>query len=117
MTNFLNSVLRQILIFFGITLVAATLGCISGQENFKNFLYKSVNGKDAIGSSIDDPTLHLAEGNKKYLIETRMLDNGNMEYVYRWRGTCRYMYEVDPKTRIIVNARYDEANEDCTIPP
>ena len=45
---------------------------------------------------------------------SRFLPNGNVEYGFRARGTCRVYYEVDPKTRIIVSWRWEGLRKHCT---
>ncbi len=40
------------------------------------------------------------------------------EYRYKYyRGDCRYMLEVDPGTRKIVDARFEGEELDCIIVP
>ena len=50
----------------------------------------------------------------KSYTDGRFLPNGNLEYGFRARGTCRVYYEVDPKTRIIVNWRWEGLQKHCT---
>jgi hypothetical protein len=43
--------------------------------------------------------------------------NGNIENEYRFRGTCRYFYEIEPKTGRIVGWRFEGSERDCEIIP
>ena len=69
-----------------------------------------------IGKSIDD-TPSYQWPHPEDLIESRILPNGNMENKYKYRGTCRYIFEIDQKTRKIVGARYEGKDTDCYINP
>lgn len=70
---------------------------------------------DSVGKKIDDPRTNWVD--RRSLVQSKRLPNGNIENKYRWRGTCRYYYEFDPKTRIIVSWRYEGSKEDCEIVP
>ena len=48
-----------------------------------------------------------------YMLEGKILPNGNSEYGFARRGTCEVYYEVDPETRIIVAWRWQGLKEDC----
>lgn len=51
-------------------------------------------------------------------ISVKQLPNGNIEEEYWLRnGACRYYYEVDHKTWIIVRWRYEGGEENCVKPP
>ena len=43
----------------------------------------------------------------KGYVDGRFLPNGNVEYGFKWRATCRVYYEVNPETRIIVDWRWE----------
>jgi len=90
------------------------LGCAfwagSPHENFKEALH----GK--IGRNIDNVPPY-ALGHKTELIDSKVLPNGNIENKYKHSGTCIYFFEIDPKTRIIVNTRFEGKESDCTITP
>jgi hypothetical protein len=51
------------------------------------------------------------------LIDITPLPNGNSEYRYKYLRTCRYIFEVDPKTRTIIGARWEGKETDCVINP
>jgi len=53
----------------------------------------------------------------KYLIDIATLPNGNVIYKYRAFGTCRRIYEVDPKTDIIIAVSWKGEAKDCIIVP
>ncbi len=60
---------------------------------------------------------------EKDLISSQTLSNGNIERKYRvvWglnkNRICTRIYEIDPKTDIIVNVGFEGKNEDCVINP
>lgn len=68
---------------------------VTPHENFKAHMDSNV------GSSIDKPR-ESGVALAKYLLGSRILSNGNMENEYQDRGTCRYFFEFNPRTRIIV---------------
>ena len=78
-------------------------------ENFKNLMASN------LGSSIDKPRL-AGSALSKYLLNSVILSNGNIENEYRGRATCRKFFEFNPKTRIIVNWRFTGSEKDCIIP-
>jgi hypothetical protein len=89
---------------------------VSPHENFKNALYGEKGWPVRIGQSIDN----VGRGSfpdVKALVGIKPLDNGNSEYRYRFRGTCRYMYEVNPTTRKIVRAYFEGSEADCVLTP
>ncbi|MHB8474524.1 MAG: hypothetical protein ACYDC8_17065 [Gammaproteobacteria bacterium] len=67
-----------------------------------------------IGRNIDDPSTNWVRSEN--LVGSKYLPNGNIEYEYRDRGACRYFFEVNPKTRIIISWRL-KGEEDCKINP
>jgi len=55
---------------------------------------------------------------EKYLVAVKTLPNGNLEKKYRNdRGTCIDIYEIDPKTNVIIGVGFEGKNEDCVINP
>lgn len=92
-------------------------GCVtaSPHEIFKDALYGRHPWPPRIGQDIDMPAI--AFPNPKALINTNQLSNGNLEMEYRWLRSCRYFYEVDPKTRKIVGARFEGNEDDCVWIP
>jgi hypothetical protein len=99
-----------------VMLTGSLFGCAlpTPYENFKDSITSD------IGRSLDDPRIQFF-----YLRQTPLqvvsLQNGHDEYhyklYYRGRDTCRYMIEVDPSARIIVNTRWEGTEEDCGIVP
>jgi hypothetical protein len=87
-------------------------GCtsISPHENFRQHLNTQV------GMSIDNAPAY-SWRNQKDLIEIAPLPNGNLEYTYKYLRTCRYIFEVNPKTHIIVGARFEGKETDCVVAP
>lgn len=87
-------------------------GChaITAHENFNMILGQSV------GKSIDAPPT-LTNAYSRRLLRSDILENGNVENEYRYRGSCRYFYEIDPKTRLIVGFRFVGSEADCAIEP
>lgn len=67
-----------------------------------------------VGRNIDDPNTNWVRSEN--LIGNRVLSNGNIENKYRDRGACRYFFEVNPKTHIIVAWRL-EGEQDCKLNP
>lgn len=81
---------------------------ITPHENFKEHM------ADSVGRSLDT-----ANWSKPYLKpeSVRKMPNGNIENEYKWRGACKYFFEYDPRTRIIVEWRFIGTEEDCTVSP
>lgn len=102
------------LIVLSVLLVTSSLSCatVSPHQNFKDQLQK------AVGTNIDD----VYPGSWRYRrdpIEVRTLKNGNVEYTYLYmRGrSCKFMFEVNPSTSIIVDTRFEGKEFDCVINP
>lgn len=95
-----------------ITLCLAFLACspTDPHENFKNIL-----GKD-VGKRADDPLNTIALSADWFAGET-ILENGNTEKKYKYKGSCVYFYEIDRKTNIIVGWRFEGSKADCAIAP
>lgn len=83
---------------------------VTPHENFKMHM----NAK--IGMSIDSPP-RITGIDPEDLISSTTLPNGNLESTYRYRGTCRYSFEYNSKTRIIVGWRFEGSEHDCEIVP
>lgn len=82
----------------------------SPHENFKSHLYAEV------GKSIENAPSY-SWRHEKDLIAAKSLPNGNIENKYRYRGSCVYFFEIDPKTRTIVGARFEGKETDCIVNP
>ena len=93
-----------------IALVGTGCPSITPQDNFKRALY------DTVGRSIDNVPPY-EWPHKEDLIDTTPLPNGNIEYRYKYLRTCRYIFEVNPATHLIVGARFEGKDTDCVINP
>lgn len=83
---------------------------VSPHQNFVDHLNATV------GKNIDEiPPYQLPHSEN--LIDSKLLKNGNTENTYKYRGTCRYILEVDSQSRKIVSATYEGKDEDCYINP
>ncbi len=89
-------------------LVLTLSSCISPHENFKDHMQVNV------GRSIDNTRSWVRPD--RYLGNT-VLENGNIENEYKYIRTCRYFFEYDPETRIIVNWRFEGEESDCVVNP
>lgn len=82
----------------------------SPHENFKEILHSN------IGQNIDNiPSYALGQGSK--LIDSKVLSSGNIENKYMHRGTCIYIFEIDPITRKIVGTSFEGSEKDCVVNP
>lgn len=90
--------------------LSACISSVTPHENFKSLMAHNV------GSSIDNPNV-AGSTYYKSLVGSNSLPNGNIENKYRDRGTCRYFFEFDPETRIIVSWRFEGSEKDCVIAP
>lgn len=78
------------------------------QENYA----RSIRSK--IGTNFD--VYSRLMGREQILVRT--LENGNIEYRYPYAGgQCIETYEVDSKTRIILNASYAGSEKACQLSP
>lgn len=50
-------------------------------------------------------------------IDRTELPSGHVAYKYRYQGSCRYTFEVDPKTDVIVSASWEGEARHCAIVP
>lgn len=91
-------------------LSVSSCGSVTPHENFKNTMSYSV------GKSIDDPP-RITGAYPDALVSSKILPNGNIENQYRWRGTCRYFFEIDQQTHKIVGWRFEGSERDCEIVP
>lgn len=100
--------------------IFATQGCavwtVSPHENFKAALYGRSPWSPRIGQNIDRTPRGIFPVSED-LMEIHQLPNGNVEMKYRWWRSCRYFYEVEPKTRKIVGARFEGSEDDCRLIP
>ena len=102
--------LRGLLTGCFVLLMPSACSAVTSQENFRMIIGESV------GKSIDLPP-RVTNAYPEDLVSSTHLPNGNIENQYRYQGACRYFYEIDPKTRIIVGWRYEGSERDCRINP
>lgn len=108
-------------VLLGACLLALVLTACSSQQydqgfwhqNFVSFLYSNVGKK--FESVRGGETGGWAQD--QYLIDQIELPNGNTAFKYHYQATCRYTFEVDPKTGIIVAARWEGEAKHCIIIP
>lgn len=94
-----------------VSLLIAGCSYISPHENFIQALHSS------IGRSIDNVPPYLWPHSED-LIDSINLSNGNMKNRYKYnRGKCKYVFEINPKTRQIVGASFEGKESDCVINP
>lgn len=110
MTRMIRSVGSAMVTVVLMLLSLPSCSSVTPHENFKAHMASNV------GSPIDkprEPGIALA----KYFLGSRVLPNGNIENEYQDRGTCRYFFEFNPKTRIIVGWRFEGSERDCEVVP
>lgn len=100
----------SLLLVCPLILILSSCSTLTPHENFK--AQREFN----IGSSIDKPRV-AGVALAKYLVQSKSLPNGNIENEYLGRGSCRYFFEFDPGTRIIVDWRFEGTEEDCVVVP
>ena len=91
-------------------LLSTACSSVTPHENFQMIFSQS------IGKSIDSAP-RLTNAYPDRLLSSIDLLNGHIENKYLWYGACRYFYEIDPKTRIIVAWRFEGNERDCRINP
>ncbi len=103
--------IARLLVVFA-PLCLSPLGCSSTHphDNFKNHHARNV------GMRADDPRGDAVLYARWFRGEA-ILDNGNIEKSYQYRGSCVYFYEIDRKTNIIVGWRFEGSKADCIIVP
>ena len=99
--------MRALLI--GVMVIVSSCAVLSSHENFKGHMSGNV------GKIIDGPSTLWVKSDR--YVATRQLSNGNAENEYRLRGTCRYFFEFNPETRVIVGWRFEGSENDCVIMP
>lgn len=99
--------------------VLVVLGCttVTPHQNFVNMLNRQV-GKNWMWLRA-----HHQFPSEETLISSKELPNGNIEKKYKStlgfvkKRTCISIYEIDPKTDIIVRADFEGTEEDCVMNP
>ena len=80
-------------------LVLSSCSALTPHENFKAHM------RSDIGRSVDDP--HTWAGPRFEPINLKELPSGNVENEYEFRGTCRYFFEYNPESRVIVGWHFE----------
>lgn len=98
------------LIAMSIFICVALIGCSSITQH-ENFISQ-------MNATIAKPfnSNRMTWGGEKYHLSTRVLPNGNVERGYQYRGTCKYFFELDSITNVVVNWRYEGLRQDCEVP-
>jgi hypothetical protein len=86
-------------------LLSPACSSITPHENFV------MSMQAAIGKSTD----RVAWRRPEQLIGLKTLPNGNIEESYKFRNSCFYYYEIDPKAHLIVGWRFEGTERDCQI--
>jgi hypothetical protein len=111
--------IRQLSILIVLLLTGCFIGLPDPHENFIEILHSQIGHKWNEMPSYQFPS-------EEHLISSRALPNGNIEKRYKrhkrtWgfgeKGTCIQIYEIDPKTDIIVDAGFEGKKTDCVINP
>jgi hypothetical protein len=91
-----------------VTLSTSACTSTTPQENYARFV------QSTIGANIDSSDIFV----DKSPISKRLLENGNVEYLYPYAGgQCIETYEVNSKTRVIVSARFSGNEKACQLAP
>ena len=88
-------------------------GCVTSttpHENFKNRMNYSV------GKRADDPLTSITRYSDRVKGRT-VLANGNIEIQYDSIRDCMVYFEVDSKSNVIVNWRFEGSEQTCRINP
>lgn len=100
----------KVALFGGISMfMVSSCSALSPHENFKGHMSGNV------GKKIGGPSTLWVKPDR--YIGAKQLPNGNTENEYKLRGTCRYFFEFEPETHIIVGWRFAGSEQDCAIVP
>lgn len=86
----------------------AACSSVTPHDNFQLIFGQSV------GKSIDADA-RITNAYTDRLLSTTELPNGHFENKYLWYGACRYFFEIDSQTRIIVSWRFEGTDADCRV--
>jgi len=78
-------------------------------ENFKNFMEADV------GKKADDPNTQIVRY-PQFFSSSRVLANGNKE-IEHYYGKCKYMFEINQESNIIIGWRFEGTEQACAIVP
>jgi hypothetical protein len=116
-TNSIYIIWRYVLVLWGLALNGCNAQIYDPHYWHTNF----VGGLQSnVGKSFQK---RLARGGSGGWIEDgnftdrKSLPNGHIMYNYRAGGTCRYSFEVDPETDIIVAANWEGEERHCILMP
>ena len=102
--------MKQVATVGALLIVSSACSALTPHQNFKMHM------ENKIGMSIDAPPAKTGI-DPADLVSTRALPNGNFENGYQYGKTCRYFFEVNSKTRVVVAWRFEGSEEDCAIVP
>lgn len=102
--------LQSNLIGMSIFACVASVGCSTIPQH-ENFVFQM---NATLGKSFDSS--RMTWGGEKYHLSTRTLPNGNVERGYQYRGTCKYFFELNSITNVVVSWRYEGLRENCKVP-
>jgi hypothetical protein len=100
-------------IYISLSLIMLLIfGCstIDPHENFMNSLNSLIGKKWTELPRYQFPS-------EKDLISKKILPNGNLEKKYKALRTCVPVFEINPKSDIIVGAGFEGKESDCVINP
>lgn len=113
MINKLSSSTRRLC---SMAVILTLCGCNTTQYDPNYWHSGFVAGlKKHIGKKITD--VRGGWANREDLVSRIELANRNVAYKYRYQGTCRYTFEVDPKTDLIVAVSWEGEARHCAIVP
>lgn len=108
--------IKQLCLIITLLLTGCAIFAPDPHENFITIMHSQIGKKwNELPSSIYP--------SEEDLISNSILPNGNMEKRYKltWgfkkNRTCIHIYEIDPKTDIIVGVGFEGKKEDCVINP
>jgi len=103
--------INKLLTIFLVTQTIIGCACCSVEARHNNF---KEHHQSQVGKKATDPSSYVARY-PQTLIRAIKLPNGNIEFEYKRLRSCRYFYEIDSKTNIIISWRFEGETRDCTI--
>ncbi len=95
-------------LLLSLSILLATACAHDLHDNFQSHM------SSGVGESIDDSHNW---ARKDRFVRAVELPGGNIENEYKFRASCRYFYEYEPSSRVIVGWRYEGKETDCAIAP
>jgi len=108
--------IRLLCLMFPLVFAGCAFFAPDPHENFKTIMHSKIGKKWNELPSYQYPS-------EEYLFSSRILSNGNLEKRYKifWgfdkKRMCIDIYEIDPKTDIIVGVDFEGKKKDCVINP